>query len=682
MARSSHGPEVVRRRRRGGHAAGVRSRRRSHSAPRLHLPACHRKRRGRPIVGFACRNLCRTADQAASIYHAIWLQRPAGPPDLSPGDVVLYKTRHDATAGPTGPRRRAVHDVYLVKSLVHASEILWVVSASGGDAAPPRRHDADRLRQGDVLPPALHAAGTAASSRRSRTTAIGSPPRSAAGRNTASAMRRRGRTARSRARSTTAWFAPPNASPGRVDRRRQPLSAEDRAEERRAADPGRRRSRHRVSDRRGDRAGDCRPRTTRPGIPMIAIDIPHPGATYFGANNYEAGLLAGRHLARWAKQHWNGQADEILLVELARAGSLPAARGRGVVAGIREVIHDAAGWPVVVDRRRRSIQDRARTGPQAPARDRKPSRMLVGAANDPSALGAARAFQESRAQRLLRHRRAERRAGRPSGAAASRARRSSRRSATFPEKYGDGLIRLALEILGRRPVAAGDVRQAPDRHARERRPPLSERCVDGCPDVRPLLAEGLRPWTPLHALSRAASPARSVRVARCEARSHLGRASGYEIASRATANTDHRDTRHAEDAVYPCDGARVARRGRQTTSTYAPMSNEYEREPVPESAQLGFKSFLGQYAGEHTAGTELMIGPLFVAAGVSAFDLLGGPARRQPARRPELDVPDRADRDARAAHALLPARKDLRPAARHHLQPRQRPDVLLARRRR
>src|SRR5918995_319803 len=54
------------------------------------------------------------------------------------------------------------------------------------------------------------------------------------------------------------------------------------------------------------------------------------------------------------------------------------------------------------------------------------------------------------------------------------------------------------------------------------------------------------------------------------------------------------------------------------------MTNEYEREPVPERAQLGFRSFLGQYAGEHTAGTELMIGPLFVAAGVSAVDLLAG----------------------------------------------------------
>lgn len=51
---------------------------------------------------------------------------------------------------------------------------------------------------------------------------------------------------------------------------------------------------------------------------------------------------------------------------------------------------------------------------------------------------------------------------------------------------------------------------------------------------------------------------------------------------------------------------------------------EYEREPVPKRAQLGFRSFVGQYAGEHTAGTELMIGPLFVAAGVGALDLVLG----------------------------------------------------------
>ena len=51
---------------------------------------------------------------------------------------------------------------------------------------------------------------------------------------------------------------------------------------------------------------------------------------------------------------------------------------------------------------------------------------------------------------------------------------------------------------------------------------------------------------------------------------------------------------------------------------------EFEREPVPEKSWMGFKNFIGMYAGEHCAGTELMIGPLFVACGVSAFDVVGG----------------------------------------------------------
>lgn len=51
---------------------------------------------------------------------------------------------------------------------------------------------------------------------------------------------------------------------------------------------------------------------------------------------------------------------------------------------------------------------------------------------------------------------------------------------------------------------------------------------------------------------------------------------------------------------------------------------EFERTPVPQSKLKGWKSFLGMYAGEHAAGTEFMIGPLFLTAGVSAFDLIIG----------------------------------------------------------
>lgn len=58
----------------------------------------------------------------------------------------------------------------------------------------------------------------------------------------------------------------------------------------------------------------------------------------------------------------------------------------------------------------------------------------------------------------------------------------------------------------------------------------------------------------------------------------------------------------------------------ETSST----GGEYEREPVPESALMGSGKFWGMYAGEHAAGTEFMIGPLFLAAGASLQDLIGG----------------------------------------------------------
>jgi len=52
--------------------------------------------------------------------------------------------------------------------------------------------------------------------------------------------------------------------------------------------------------------------------------------------------------------------------------------------------------------------------------------------------------------------------------------------------------------------------------------------------------------------------------------------------------------------------------------------NEYEQQPIPNNKLKGWGSFLGTYAGEHTAGTEFVIGPLFVAHGASAIDLVTG----------------------------------------------------------
>jgi ribose transport system substrate-binding protein len=186
------------------------------------------------------------------------------------------------------------------------------------------------------------------------------------------------------------------------------------------------------------------------GIPLIAIDIPHPGATYFGADNYTAGLLAGRTLARWARQHWNGQVDEILLLKIARAGTLPHARIKGVTAGIHEVLRDTQSCPVVAidgDGQFKTSLERVRRH----LRQTKATHILVGTANDPSALGAARAFEEAgrAGSCAIVGQNAE-----PDARAELRQPRSPIIASVgyFPERYGDGLIKVAIDILTKKAV--------------------------------------------------------------------------------------------------------------------------------------------------------------------------------------------------------------------------------------
>src|SRR3981081_1123243 len=129
-------------------------------------------------------------------------------------------------------------------------------------------------------------------------------------------------------------------------------------------------------------------------IPMIAIDIPHPGATYYGANNYEAGLIGGRYLARWAKENWHGQVDEIVLMELARAGGLPRMRLTGMLAGLRLNLPAAANCKVT-NLEGDGDLSRSFEAVRKYLRWSKSEHVLVGAINDPSALGALRAFEEA-----------------------------------------------------------------------------------------------------------------------------------------------------------------------------------------------------------------------------------------------------------------------------------------------
>jgi ribose transport system substrate-binding protein len=186
------------------------------------------------------------------------------------------------------------------------------------------------------------------------------------------------------------------------------------------------------------------------GIPIIAVEIPHPGAVYFGADNYAAGLIGGRAAGRWAKQHWAGQLDEVLLLELPMAGPLPQSRLTGFVAGLREVL------PGLEERQIVRLDGHGQFGPcleqvRKYLRRKYSGRTIVAAINDPSALGALRAFEES---------------GQPSRCivvgqnASEEARAEMRVRGTrligsvgyFPERYGERILSLANAILTNQPT--------------------------------------------------------------------------------------------------------------------------------------------------------------------------------------------------------------------------------------
>ena len=59
------------------------------------------------------------------------------------------------------------------------------------------------------------------------------------------------------------------------------------------------------------------------GIPVFAVDIPMEGAAFFGANNVEAGRIAGVRLGEVSRDRWGGEPVAGGRLYLRRNGSQP-----------------------------------------------------------------------------------------------------------------------------------------------------------------------------------------------------------------------------------------------------------------------------------------------------------------------------------------------------------------------
>jgi ribose transport system substrate-binding protein len=182
-------------------------------------------------------------------------------------------------------------------------------------------------------------------------------------------------------------------------------------------------------------------------IPCLAIDIPQPGAVFFGADNYQAGLIAGRALGDYARKHWDGKVDKVILLDMPLVGPTPQPRITGACDGIQEVIGPIADTGFIHIDTQGTVEDAYRAVNDVINGLPAGVKVLIATMTDPSAVGAVRAVEE---------------AGRAAHTAVMghnatiEARMEMRRKKTcligsvgyFPEKYGEQIIPLVVNILG------------------------------------------------------------------------------------------------------------------------------------------------------------------------------------------------------------------------------------------
>jgi ribose transport system substrate-binding protein len=130
-------------------------------------------------------------------------------------------------------------------------------------------------------------------------------------------------------------------------------------------------------------------------IPLVAIDVPHPYATYFGVDNFEAGYEAGVLLAQYAQRTWKRNVDWVLGVGFAEAGSFVQSRILGAFDAVRERFSQIPAERFV------QIEGRGMRKPSQLAvadflrNTRNGEAILVAAATDSSALGVLDAARQA-----------------------------------------------------------------------------------------------------------------------------------------------------------------------------------------------------------------------------------------------------------------------------------------------
>jgi ribose transport system substrate-binding protein len=188
-------------------------------------------------------------------------------------------------------------------------------------------------------------------------------------------------------------------------------------------------------------------------IPAASIDVSHPNAVFFGASNYASGVVGGKAAGEYAKANWDCKDVWVFMGENLEEGEAADLRLVGFADGVQEV---CGALPADrIDRMRLSAgtADQAITvttdwltaHPEA-------KHILSGTIDDERANGMAKAFVATKRDGMVVGQGCD-----SVGIAVVKMAPASENRflgcvAYYPEKYGDYLVSIALDVMAGKAV--------------------------------------------------------------------------------------------------------------------------------------------------------------------------------------------------------------------------------------
>jgi len=188
-------------------------------------------------------------------------------------------------------------------------------------------------------------------------------------------------------------------------------------------------------------------------IPAASIDVSHPNAIFFGANNYASGVVGGKAAGEYAKANWDCKDVWVFMGENLEEGEAADLRLVGFADGVQEVCGALPADRIQRMRLSAGTADQAITvttdwltaHPEA-------KHILSGTIDDERANGMAKAFVATKRDGMVVGQGCD-----SVGIAVVKMAPASENrflgcAAYYPEKYGDYLVSIALDVMAGKAV--------------------------------------------------------------------------------------------------------------------------------------------------------------------------------------------------------------------------------------